>query len=121
MATNIEAMTAGTPVKSTPRTKQFQAVFDVIEVNVALTEASVAAQVASQVTVTVPGAALGDFALISYPANLGGLLLDAKVSAADTVRVTAFNVEGTDAVTTMSGGLTAKIVILKPKATFAQN
>lgn len=114
MATNIEVMTAGTPTQVRRGKKQFSGlVSEVLEATVALTEATVAAQVASQITVSVPGAAVGDLAFITYPANLGGLLIQAQVSAADTVRVTVFNVEGSDAVTTMSGGLTATIIVLK--------
>jgi hypothetical protein len=121
MATNIEAMTAGTVTKSLPNSKQFQATVDVITAKVVLTEASIAAQVASSATFTVPGVALGDFVFISYPASVLGLILVAAVSATDTIRVTAFNVEGTDAVTVMSGGLTANILVLKPKTGWAQN
>jgi hypothetical protein len=116
MATNIEAMTAGTPsVKRNAGPKQFQARFDVIEVEVALTEATVAAQVASQADITVPGVALGDFVLVSYPADLTGGFLTAYVRAADSITVTLYNFEGTDAVTALSGGLTAKLLVLKPK------
>jgi hypothetical protein len=116
MATNIEAMTVGTPsVKRNAGPKQFQALFDVIEVEVTLTEATIAAQVASQGTCTVPGVAVGDFVLVSYPSTIAGLILQARVSAADTIQFIAFNVEGTDAVTVLSGGLTAKVLVLKPK------
>lgn len=116
MATNITAITAGTPViKRSAGPKQFQALFDVIEVEVALTDATIAAQVAGQVDVTVPGVALGDYVLVSYPADLTGLLIDAFVQAANTITITTFNVEGTDAITSMSGGLVAKLLVLKPK------
>lgn len=114
MATNITAITGGTPsIKVSAQPKQFQQLFDVIVVEVALTDASIAAQVAGQVSVTVPGVALGDFVLVSYPAALAGLLLEAQVSAADTIQITTFNVEGTDAVVSMAGGLTARLLVLK--------
>jgi hypothetical protein len=116
MATNIEATTAGTPViKRNSGPKQFQALFDVIEVEVTLTEASVAAQVGSQCDITVPGAALGDFVLVSYPADLTGVILSAYVRAANSITVTIYNIEGTDAVTAFSGGLIAKLLVLQPK------
>lgn len=116
MATNIESMTAGTPnVRVKASVQQFQAVANVILAKVALTEASVAAQVASQATVTVPGVELGDFVLVSYPADITGLHIYAQPSAANTVKITVWNVEGTDAVTAMSGGLTANLMVIKPK------
>lgn len=115
MATNITAITAGTPVIRRAGAKQFQALFDVIEVEVALTDATIAAQVAGQVDVTVPGVALGDYVLVSYPADLTGLMIQAWVQAANTITISTFNLEGTDAVTSMSGGLTAKVLVLQPK------
>lgn len=116
MATNLEAMTAGTPtIVAGKCRKQFQALFDVIEVQVALTEASVAAQVGSVASITVPGVELGDYVMVSYPADLAGLLIQAVPSAADTIKVKVFNMEGTDAVTAMSGGLVANLLVLKPK------
>jgi len=116
MATNIEAMTAGTPViVRNAGPKQFQALFDVIEVQVTLTEASIAAQVASQATITVPGVELNDYIHVSYPADITGLILKATPSASNTVKITAYNLEGTDANTTLAGGLVAKLLILKPK------
>lgn len=116
MATNITVITGGTP--NTVRKVSaitFRALMDVIYAQVALTDATIAAQVAGQVSVTVPGAQLGDFVLVSYPATLTGVIMSAAVSAADTVLITTFNTEGTDAVTSMSGGLIANIVVLHPK------
>jgi hypothetical protein len=95
--------------------KQFQALFDVLYSQVTLTDATIAAQVAGQVSLTVPGAQKGDFVLVSYPADLAGIIISGQVSATDTVKITTFNVEGTDAVTAMSGGLTANIIVLHPK------
>lgn len=116
MATNIEAMTGGTPnvrVKASART--FQGVFNVLLAKVALTEASIAAQVGSQVDVAVPGVELGDIVFVSYPADIAGLILTAAPQASGVVTITAYNIEGTDAVTALSGGLTANLVVLKPK------
>ena len=121
MATNIEAATAGTPVKSVTKTVQFQALFDVIQVKVTLDEDSIAAQVGSQASVTVPGAAFGDFVLVAAGVGLGGLLFQGAVSAANTVQLTAYNIEGTDAVTTLSTAAIVNILVLKPKSGFAGN
>lgn len=118
MATNITAITAGTPSKTAKQSQQFQGLFDVIAVKVALTDATLAAQVAGQVDVTVKGVELGDFVLVAYPADLTGCLIQAWVQAKDTITITTFNVEGTDAVTGMSGGLTANLLVLKPRGVF---
>ena len=52
---------------------------------------SVAAGAAATTTVSVSGAALGDFAEASFSLSLGGLRLSAYVSAANTVTVSFFN------------------------------
>jgi hypothetical protein len=124
MATNIEATTLGTAVRSRPRRVQFQDLFDVITATVAVTEASIAAQVGSGGTFTVPGVELGDFVFISFGVDVPGLVVHASPSAADTIRVLVFNVEGTDAVTALSGGVSANVIVLKPKkrpSNWAQN
>lgn len=116
MATNITAITGGTPtIKASVQPKQFQGVFDVIYATVTLDDDTLAAQVASQVDVTVPGVALGDFVLVSTGVDNTGLLVQAWPSAANTVTITAFNVEGTDAVTALSGAVVANLIVLKPK------
>jgi hypothetical protein len=116
MATNITAITAGTPgVVRNLNAVQFQSLFDVIFYQVTLTDATCPAQVSGQVAITVPGVQLGDFVFVAYPADITGLMITAAVSAADTIKITTFNVEGTDAVTSMSGGLTANVVVLHPK------
>lgn len=116
MATSITAITGGTPsVRAPAGARQFQAVVDVIAAQVALTDATLPAQTSSQVSVTIPGAAVGDFVLVSYPATTAGGTLSGQVTAADTVLITLFNTESTDAVTALSGGLSANVLILKPK------
>lgn len=119
MATNVEATTLGTvrsEVPTGPKARQFQQVFEVIIAKVPVTEASIAAQVGSSGTFTVPGAALGDFVMVSPGVDLGtALQLTAVVSATDTVRVNFFNAEGTDAVTTLSGGTVFTFIVLKPR------
>lgn len=117
MATNVEATTLGTPRVSKSNPEQFQGLFEVIIVKVAVTEASIAAQVGSSGTFTVTGAALGDFVMVAPGADIGSALqMTAVVTAANTVRVNFFNAEGTDAVTTLSGGTTFTFLVLKPRA-----
>lgn len=67
--------------------------------------------VASSVTTTVnaPGAALGDFALVSFSLSAGGLTITAYVSAADTVTVVFFNGTASD-VNLGSGTLRVKVL-----------
>lgn len=115
MATNIEATTVGTVRYRSQRPEQFQGLFDVILVKVPITEASVAAQVASQGTITVPGVAAGDFVLVAPNVALGGLLIQAVATATNTIQLTVFNVEGTDAVTTLSTAPVVSLLVLKPK------
>ena len=57
-------------------------------------------------TVTVTGAALGDFALASFSLDLQGIILSAWVSAADTVSV-RFQNESGDTLDLASGTLRA--------------
>lgn len=116
MATNILTATATNvaPSKNGPR-QQFQALFDVIPFTVTVTEDSVTAQVASQVDITVPGAALGDFVLVAPKVDAAGLIPYAFVRAADSVTVSVYNVEGTDAITSLAGGVVFNGVVLKPK------
>lgn len=116
MATNILTATAGTPnvrVKVGP--KQFQALFNVIQAKVTVTEDSVTAQVASQVDVTIPGAKLGDHVLVSPVVDQAGLLAYGFVRAADSVTLGVYNQEGTDAITALAGGVVFNVTVLSPK------
>ncbi len=124
MATDIEATTFGTPVKSRPRRAHFQDQFDVLTATVTVTEASIAADTGSGGTFTVPGVELGDFVFISFGVDAPGLVVTASPSAADTIRVLVYNVEGTDAVTALSTGAAANVIVLKPRkrpSNWAQN
>jgi hypothetical protein len=117
MATNITAITGSADQDQGVGVQHsFRGLFaEMRPFEVTLTDASLAAQVAGQVDVTVLGAALGDFVMLSGPAvDTTGLMFYASVTAADTVTVTSFNVEGTDANTTLSAGVTVKGVVLKP-------
>lgn len=115
MATNITAITDTLNVSGPQGPRQFQALFDVIPFTCTLTDASLAAQVAGQCDVTVTGAALGDLVLFDMSVDRTGIMVDAYVSAANTVTITTWNVESSDANTTMSAGVTVKGVVLKWK------
>lgn len=115
MATNITAITDTLNVSGPQGPRQFQALFDVIPFTCTLTDASLAAQVAGQCDVTVTGAALGDLVLCDVAVDRTGAMLDAYVSAANTVTITTWNVESADANTTLSAGATMKGVVLKWK------
>lgn len=60
-------------------------------------------------TINCPGAALGDFAIASFSANLAGVMLNAYVSSADTVTVIFFNGTASD-VNMISGTLRVKVI-----------
>ena len=68
----------------------------------------VAAGAATSTTITVSGAALGDFALASFSLSLAGLTLSAYVSATNTVTVVLSNL--TAAAVDLSSGTLAAIV-----------
>lgn len=115
MATNITAITDGVNTSGSQGPKQFQGLFDVIPFAATLTDASLAAQVAGQCDIAVTGAAVGDLVLLGVAVDLGAQLVQGYVSAADVVTVTTFNVEGTDADTSLSTGPIVKGVVLKFK------
>ena len=123
MATDVEAATAGTPVKSIPQRRQFQAVFtEVITATVTLDEDSIAAAKASQANVSVPGAALGDVVLVTSSIDSVYLLVTGRVQATDVVGISVLNQDSTDASTTFSGAPTLYIWVLKRNTNnFAQN
>jgi len=55
---------------------------------------AVATNSSTSTTVTVNGASLGDFVMVSFSLSLGGLQLSAYVSATNTVTVTLYNNTG---------------------------
>lgn len=114
MATNITAIT-DTSNKSRPSDKhQFQSVFaEVIPFSFVGDADTLAAQVAGQCDVSVPGASLGDFVLITAGVDNNAQIVTAAVTAAGVVTVTTFNVEGTDADTSFSAAPTFYGVVLK--------
>lgn len=113
MATNITAITDTSNVSGREGARQFQALFKCIPFTANIDDDSLAAQVAGQCDITVTGAAVGDLVLCEVAADRKAQLLQAYVSAADTVTLTTFNVEGTDADTSLSGNPALKGVVLK--------
>ena len=61
------------------------------------------------VAVTVPGAKLGDFAFASFSVDVADMVLDANVTAADTVTVVVANNTG-GTIDLASGTLRVKVV-----------
>lgn len=71
---------------------------------------SLADGAADSTTVTVTGAALGNFAVPSFSLDVAGLMLTASVTAADTVTVFRWNKSG-GAVDWASGTLKAAVLV----------
>ena len=115
MATNITALSASATSNGRQGPRQFQGLFDAIPFKVTITDATLAAQVAAQADVTVAGAALGDIVLMAPNLDQKALLVQGYVSAANTVTITTFNVEGSDADTSFSAGAVFQGVVLKPR------
>ena len=114
MATNITAITDTVNVSRNKGPAQFGGLFrDAIPFSALLTDATLAAQVAGQCDLSVPGAVVGDFVMIALGGDNAAQTIYAQVTAADTVTVTTFNVEGTDADTSLSAGVTLYGVVLK--------
>lgn len=115
MATNITAITDTNNSAGRQGPRQFQAVFDVIPFSANIDDDSLAAQVAGQCDISVAGAAVGDLVLCEVAADRAAQLLQGYVSAAGVVTITTFNVEGTDADTSLAGNPVLKGVVLKWK------
>ena len=118
MATNITAITDTNNSSSAKSPRQFQSLFDVIPFSANIDDDSLAAQVAGQCDITVTGASVGDFVIVEVAADRAAQLLQGYVSAADTVTLTTFNVEGTDADTSLAGNPVVKGIVLSPKGIF---
>jgi hypothetical protein len=113
MATNITAITDTNNNSLPPSRRQFQDIFDyAIPFDASIDDDSLAAQVAGQCDITVTGAAIGDLVLVEVAADRKAQLLQGYVSAADTVTLTTFNVEGTDADTSLAANPRVKGVVL---------
>lgn len=63
----------------------YRSIFDVILHREAVDPASIAAGAELSGTVTITGAALGDFVRVAIPVDVTDLIVDVRVTAADTV------------------------------------
>lgn len=115
MATTITAITATSAAAEAKGAKQFQGLFECIPFVVTLEDDTLPAQQSSQVDVTVTGAALGDFVLIGAGVDSAGGILVGAVTAANTVTVTLFNTEGSDALTAFATPTEARGLVLKTR------
>jgi len=118
MATSISAATASAVSVGTKGARQFQGLFDVIPFKVSLLDASLPAG-ASVADITVTGAALGDFVLLTPTIDSVDTHLVGWVQSANTVTVAIVSLEEVDASTTWA--TTAKEVnglLLRPKGVY---
>lgn len=111
MADGITAVSAG---QKGPR--QFQGLFDVIPFKLTFEDDSIldGDSYSGGGTVSVPGAALGDFVLVASTIDPGEMNFFASVTAADTVEVTLRNTTG-GTLTTFAAGAVVNGLVLKPK------
>ena len=122
MASTLEAASAGTVVANKAQPRQLRTTFpEVIEAKVTVTEASLAAAVTSQVDITVAGAQVGDWVLVSADTTPVGLAFSGLVKSANTVQVNVRNMETTDANTAASGGIALNVLVLRKRSGFANN
>ena len=120
MATTMEAATASAVVLNvSDRPEQFQSLFTVIQFTFTFDENSIANLASSSSDLTIAGAALGDFVLISPLADLVDTHVFGFVQAANTVTIMATNLEEVDASTSLAGNGTWNGLILKPRAGWA--
>lgn len=117
MATTMEAATSSSVTSYGPQAKkQFQALFDVIPFNFTIEEDSIGAEDSSTADLTVPGAALGDFVLVSLLVDQVSVDVMAWVASADTVTIALQNLETSDANTTLATAAAGKGIVLKPNS-----
>lgn len=108
-----ESATIASTNAARSQARQFRDVFkEVIPFSVTLTEASIASGAASSGDVTVTGAALGDFVLVSCETDIADGVLVGAVTAANTVTLTVANNTG-GAITAYSGGVKVNGLVLK--------
>lgn len=97
--------------------RQFQALFDVLYGSAVVDPATAAAGAEVVTSVTVTGAALGDFVMAFPPKDLSALgAYFAVVSGTNTVKIVISN-ETADHIDIASG--TWRFVLLRPKGNFA--
>lgn len=108
-----EATTIANTLVGSEQRRMFQHAFSaVIPFTFTATEATIASGACSAGDVTVTGAALGDFVLVAPEGDVADLVVNATVTAADTVTLVLSNNTG-GAVTALSGGFTVNGVVLK--------
>jgi hypothetical protein len=115
MATDLVAPTiSATQDQGAGLRHQFQGLFSEIRpFNFSLLEDSIAAEVGATADVTVAGAAVGDLVIVAPGVDITGCQLTAFVSAANTVTINLYNMEGTDVNTTMAAATVWYGVVLK--------
>jgi len=75
--------------------RQFQDMFDVVaSVTATVNPASLADGVGESTDVTVTGAALGDFVMVAPKVDVADVLVDARVTAVNTVTIRVQNESG---------------------------
>jgi hypothetical protein len=100
---------------STEGPRQFQGLFDTIASSQTVDPGDAAAGAEVSATVTITGAALGDFVLVAPGVDVVDVTVQAYVTAADTVTWVVGNVTG-DHVNLASS--TWNFLVLKPKGVF---
>jgi hypothetical protein len=116
MATDLVAPTISATEDQGPGIRRsFEGLFSEMRpFNFSLLEDSIAAEVGATADVTVAGAAIGDLVIVAPGVDITGCQLTAFVSAANTVTVNLYNMEGTDANTTMATATVWNGIVLKP-------
>ena len=110
-----EAATIATITRGIQGPRQFQGVFDLIPFKFNLDEDSIASAAASAGNVAVPGAALGDFVLVTPEVDAVDTQVSASVTAADVVTVVINNLTGA-ASTAFAANPSFTGLVLKVKA-----
>ena len=98
--------------------RQFQDLFTCIPFSLVYEDDSILTLAGGFVTAAIPGAALGDFVLISPELDVADMLFTAYVTATDVVTIGLFNTTG-GTLTTFASGATLNGLILKPAGAFA--
>jgi len=97
---------------STFNRRQFQDLFDVVaSVTATVDPASLADGAGASTDVTVTGAALGDFVMAAPKVDVVDLIVDARVTAANTVTIRVQNESGSGANLASS---TWNILVIRP-------
>jgi hypothetical protein len=115
MATDITVITDTLNRAGNVGPKQFQGLFTVIPFTATIEDDTLPAQTASAASITVTGAEVGDFVMVAAAADQASGILVGQVIAANTVEITFFNVEGTDANVSLATPVNMNGVVLKPK------